>query len=303
MPAPIALFVYNRPDHTLKTIEALSKNKGASESLIYVFCDGPKSDASLDEIKKIEETRELFDHLKGFKKVEIIKQPKNKGLADSIVDGVTEILRIHASIIVLEDDIVTSPAFLEYMNWALDEYQREERVMHVSGYWFPVSQFSKLPELFFLNLATCWGWGTWTDSWQKFSRSKSETIDLLDKSKMEKFNLDGYGDFETQLKKNFDGTIKTWAIFWYLAIFLNNGLSLHPNFSFTNNIGHDMSGENSYLTDKYNWDNLNTRSRVNLSAPLELNSQAIGLLKEFYRKLYQPSLFERIQNKIIRLWE
>src|ERR1017187_10294631 len=162
-PAPIALFVYNRLDHTRRTIEALARNELANESSLVVFSDGPKSP---EDSLKVDEVREYIRSASGFQTVNLVCRPINRGLADSIISGVTEILSAHEKIIVLEDDLITSPFFLRYMNEALDLYEQAAEVISIHGYVYPIQE--RLPETFFINGADCWGWATWRRGWKLF---------------------------------------------------------------------------------------------------------------------------------------
>ena len=101
--APIVLFTYNRPWHTRQTIEALQKNHLASESVIFIFSDGPKTK---EDEPKVEEVRKFLKTIQGFKQIEIIEREKNWGLAKNIIDGVTKVVNEYGKVIVLEDDII-----------------------------------------------------------------------------------------------------------------------------------------------------------------------------------------------------
>lgn len=242
--APIALFTYNRPIHTMETIKALQANLYADQSILYIFSDGPKTDKDEQKVKKV---RQYLKHIKGFKKIEIIERPTNWGLAKNIIHGVTEIVNLHQKIIVLEDDIITSPYFLKFMNEALQFYQEEEKVMHISGYIPPI-RTKGLPDTFFLKPTTCWGWATWKRAWKYFEKNPKKQINMLSKKQIHDFNLsNSYNHWET-IKKNLSGEIDTWAVFWYLSTYLQDGLSLHPRDSLTQNIGHDSSGIHSTIT-------------------------------------------------------
>ena len=177
--APIVLFVYNRPWHTLQTLNALMKNELADQHVLYIYSDGPKIKAANDEVKKIEEVRKLIRTKQWCKEVYIVESETNRGLADSIINGVTEIVNKHGKIIVLEDDLITSAGFLNYMNIALNLYKNEKNVMHISGYMFPTEK--KLPETFFLVFTSCWGWGTWDRAWQSFDLSARNLLSKVKK--------------------------------------------------------------------------------------------------------------------------
>jgi len=85
--SPIALFVYNRPEHTRKTLESLMANAEFSDSLLYVFCDGAKRKK---DIPLVRETRELIRSYELDNAI-IIEREENMGLANSIITGVTEL--------------------------------------------------------------------------------------------------------------------------------------------------------------------------------------------------------------------
>ncbi len=244
MLAPIVLFVYNRPDHTQKVLDALKNNPEAKDSELFVYCDGAKENATDSEKEKIEETRQVIREILGFKRVSLIESQINKGLANSIIEGVTEIVNKYGRIIVLEDDIATSSGFLKYMNDALEIYASTKKVMHISGYVFPFQDTNK-KYVFFSKPTSCWGWGTWKESWSFFEKNVDYQIEQIEKRNLwEKFTVNNtFPSYRDQLFQNKSGQISTWAIFWYASVFLKNGLSLHPSISLTNNIGLDGSGE------------------------------------------------------------
>lgn len=248
--APIVLFTYNRLWHTHQTIKALQKNELAKESELFIYSDGGKDEESW---KKVNEVREYLKTIQGFKNITIIEQEKNLGLADSIISGVTKIINQYGKIIVLEDDIVTSPYFLRFMNDALDFYENEEKVWHIGGY-VPNINFESNEDCFFNRTMYCWGWATWSNRWAHFSRDINSLDKQLDSQLIIKqLNLDGSNDgVYDQFVANKLNRIKTWAVFWYINIFLNNGLCLIPKRSFIRNIGNDGSGTNCDNTKRYN---------------------------------------------------
>ncbi len=250
MLAPIVLFVYNRPLHTEQTLTALMNNELADESVLYIYADGAKDNATDDQLQKIAQVRALIRSKKWCGKVNILESEKNSGLAQSIITGVTKIVNEYSKIIVLEDDLVTSTGFLRYMNSALDLYQHEEKAFHISGYMFPVKE--KLPETFFYTQTSCWGWGTWAKKWKFFNPSAADLYQKIhDSGRLKSADIDGTNQFVSQLKENINGTIKTWAVLWHFSVFLQNGLCLHPGKSLVKNIGIDNSGENCTTSDMF----------------------------------------------------
>lgn len=253
--APIILFTFHRPEHTRKTLEALSNNHLASESTLYIFADGARKGASLEQLEKIRETRAVIREKQWCGTVHVLESEVNKGLADSIVEGVTKIVNEYGKIIVLEDDIVTTPVFLTFMNSALDLYESNQEVMHLSGYNFPITadpDANTGHNTFFSQMMFCWGWATWKRAWKHYSRDAVATNNkLIASGRVKEFDYNNCGSLYSQIERNLDGSIKTWAIFWHASIFFNNGLCLVPRTSFVQNIGADNTGENEGATDAY----------------------------------------------------
>ena len=163
MKSPIVLFAYNRINHIQQVIKALLRNEYASDSDLIIYSDASKNDNTVQEVQCV---RQYLSTVSGFKSVKVIERLENFGLAKNIIDGVTSVINQYGKVIVLEDDLVVSPYFLKYMNEALDFYEKEEQVISIHGYIYPVKQ--KLPETFFIKGADCWGWATWKRGWDLF---------------------------------------------------------------------------------------------------------------------------------------
>ena len=203
--SPIVLFVYNRPWHTQQTVEALQKNELAKESELFIYSDEAKNE---DARKSVNEVRKYIDKIDGFKKITVIKREKNWGLADSIIDGVTKIVNEYGKIIVLEDDLVTSPYFLNFMNEALDKYQTEQKVYSITGYSFS-NDVESIDSTYFLKLTSAWSWGTWKDKWHSFSHDKILFNACLEKKY--KFNYDDVGSRDFIVRNNLKRSTK-WTL-------------------------------------------------------------------------------------------
>jgi len=249
--APIALFVYNRPWHTHQTVMALQNNELAKESDLIVFSDGPKIESNKEKTKsneeKVKEVRNYIKNITGFKAVKIIERKQNLGLANSIISGVTEVVNQYGRIIVLEDDLVTSKYFLRFMNEALELYEKEDKVISIHGYVYPIED---LPETFFLKGADCWGWATWKRGWDIFEADgKKLLLELRKRKLLKRFDFDGAYPYTKMLKNQIKGKNNSWAIRWYASALLNDKLTLYPGKSLVNNIGADSSGTHKDHTD------------------------------------------------------
>ncbi len=293
--APIALFVYNRLDHLKSTVEALKLNKLSMFSDLIIFSDGSK----LGEETAVHEVRNYIHSIDGFKSIKIFEQSTNIGLAESIIKGVSMILENSESVIVIEDDIITSEYFLEYMNTALNLYRNEKKVFHVSGYLPNISLDGD--EHVFLKPASCWGWGTWKDRWSNFNNDSEHFLVKLKANKdlIKEFNHNNSYDYFSHLQLNHEGKLKTWAIFWYLTVFFEKGLCLHPKVSYTRNIGHDGTGQNCKEDNRFNVV-LASHNDYLYPEKFEINFKAEQKLIDFYNGL-KISIIKRIINKFSSL--
>lgn len=290
--APIALFVYNRPQHTLRTLKFLQQNNLASESRLYIFSDAAKTDKDQE---KVEQVREIIYNASGFKNIQIIKRKENLGLAYSIIDGVTNLVNTYGKIIVFEDDLITSPHTLTYFNEALIRYQDEEKVMHIGAYMYPLKE-NNLPESFFYRAASSWGWATWASAWKNFEPDIHKIIEQFDRKKINDFSIDGKMNFWKQVNEFKNGKNNSWAIRWYASVFLNDGLTLNPAQSLINNIGHDGSGIHSGMNDIYNVV-INPKPISHFPDVIEEDKQAYELIKEFLANR-KGSYWDRIKRFI-----
>lgn len=294
--APIALFVYNRLEHTKKTIEALQRNFLASESELFIFSDGPKDSTKyIGDKEKVAELRNYLKSIKGFKKVEIVERAENLGLAKSIISGVTDIVNRFGKIIVMEDDLVSSPYFLTYMNDGLDSYENNQKVISIHGYVYPTKK--SLPETFFIHGADCWGWATWKRGWDKFEKDGSKLLQELQKGNLiNEFDFNRSYPFSNMLERQISGKNDSWAIRWNASAFLANMLTLYPGVSLIDNIGQDSSGTHGKNSKVYKTKISDRKIEVG-KIPVEENRETRKIFENYFNSL-KPGLFARI---LIRL--
>lgn len=229
--APVALFVYNRADNTRRTLEALAHNTLARETEVYVFSDGGKDEKSwtlVNEVRKV--VNEFADAFGGF---ELIARPENFYLERNIIEGIAQVFTKHDRIIVLEDDIITSPYYLEYMNQAFDLYKDVPRVMHVAG--FTNLALDDKP-FYFTPHMSGWGWGTWRDRWDEHFRHYETREEALQGLSPEDLDHIQYGGVFPCLK-SLDKRPIPWDICWEIAIYRAKGLCLTPGKTMVRNIG------------------------------------------------------------------
>ncbi|GAO45225.1 DapH/DapD/GlmU-related protein [Flavihumibacter petaseus] len=278
--APVVLFVYNRPGHTLKTLEALSSCDGIDRTILYIFADGEKEGSDSVSKEAVAQVREVIRRQKWAGKVVIRESPVNKGLARSITEGVSELLDNHGKVIVLEDDIVVSRGFLDFMNNGLKVYEKEEEVMHISGYFYPNNGISG--DTFFYNVPLCWGWATWKRAWDKLQLDPVQLKAEIDRNNLwEAFNKFGNEELRRQLDRNISGESNTWFIKWHCSVLLHQGFVLHPSNSLVNNIGFDNTGTHGNLTYRYWHHDLADHVKVEKLPRVE-SSEAEEVCKRFF---------------------
>ena len=279
-PAPIVLFTYNRPWHTQQTVEALQKNELADLSDLIIYSDGSKDE---DDRKNVQAVRDYLKNIDGFKSAKIIEQERNRGLAASIISGVTEVVNKYGKIIVLEDDLVIAPCFLKFMNEALEYYINDKKVMQISGHMFDVN-ITAATDAVLLPFTTSWGWATWKRAWEAFNPSMSSGYAKLknDKALQTNFNLQGAYNYFDMLKLQAKGKIDSWAIRWYLSVFTLDGLTLYPVQSLIKNIGFDGSGTHCKSSSSYHY----SKRLHSFSVP-NINFPDISLNRDAYSQIIQ----------------
>jgi glycosyltransferase involved in cell wall biosynthesis len=246
MPAPLALFIYKRPEHTRATLEALARNTLAGQTELHIFSDAPKTEADRTAVEAV---RGLIKGISGFASVRVVAREQNLGLANSIILGVTELLDSHESVIVLEDDLVTSRHFLTYMDTALEKYRDDPHVFSVTGHTFP-AKYMLVPadypyDTYAGYRCSSWSWGTWPDRWRRIDWEMKYFGQFNDDPiAQEKFNRGGQ-DMTTLLRMQHAGQIDSWAIRFCYAHHANDMRCIYPIKTLVRNIGLDNSGTHS----------------------------------------------------------
>lgn len=290
--APVVMFVYNRLDSIEQTIENLKKNVLANQTDLFIFSDAAKKENQAENVRLV---REYIHKIVGFNSVHIIEAEENRGLAKSVISGVTEIINKRGKIIVVEDDLVTAPQFLSFMNAALDFYESEKRIWSISGYQFPF----EMPQTYTKTIyaayrSSSWGWATWKERW--------ETIDWeIEDYDSYKYNLvkiakfcRGGTDLDKMLRYQMQGKIDSWAIRWCYNQYKQDKLTIYPIKSLVNNIGTDGRGTHC--------DPTSVRFRQTLASDFkyefEHNVTVEREVMKRYRKLVNRSVLRKIVNMI-----
>lgn len=247
--APIVLFVYNRPKHTQDMIEALAKNNLAKESDVYIFSDNAKKEKDIENVRKVRTYIDSIKQKNWFANVYIEKAEKNKGLAKSVINGVTRVINKYDKVIVLEDDLIPSKVFLEYMNKALDFYEKKESIWSISGYNIPIQIPKNYKFDIYLGYRGCsWGWATWKDRWNTVDWKVSDYKEFKNNYKKRKQMNRGGPDMAQMLDSQMQGLCDSWAIRWCYEQSKQNKYTIYPVKSLVINQGLDGTGTHSGTT-------------------------------------------------------
>ncbi len=301
--APIIVFAYDRPNHLKQTLDALAKNDLADRSNLYIYCDGFKEPAPIEQVERVKRNRTVAHAISGFKSVTVIEREKNVGLKANIVGAVTDIVNKYGRVITLEDDIVTSKGFLRFMNEALEMYKDNEQVMHISGYMWPHRW--PLPETLFYQVPyPGGGWATWKRAWQYYDDDAAKLYHQWE-SRWDEFNKFGGNYLQKQLVANYEGRMNTWFIKWHAVLLERGGLTLYPGESLTNNIGFDELASNCYTTDKFDVkpvDSIQVKRRPVRESKLAVHEIFAFYQGRWYNKRRRKALLDKI-IKNLRFWK
>ncbi|GHS89517.1 hypothetical protein AGMMS49957_12910 [Synergistales bacterium] len=281
-PAPIAFFVYKRPIHTKRVIEALAANDLASESDLFIFSDAPMDDNAREDVLAV---RELIRNIKGFRSVTITERETNYGIAKNIIDGVTEICDRFGRVVIVEDDILTLSSFLRFINEGLEKYKDNEKVFAVNGFW-PLKPQPGDDKALFLKHWGCLGWGTWKRAWDFFDYDVSDAAEKLlnDEVLAWDFSMQGRTNGTDMLLRQFRGKLKDWGNQWWWAIFSQNGISLYPPHSLTDHIGFDSTAWHADESAKWMCQNVDLSFDAPITLPdsFEIDEQKQEEYADFY---------------------
>lgn len=288
---PIALFVYRRPDHTRQTVTALARNHLASASDLVIFSDAARSS---EDAAKVAEVRRFLRQINGFRSVQIVEREFNFGLAKSVIDGVSAVIARNDQVIVVEDDIVTAPDFLTFMNEALNRYRGSNSIGTVTGFSLPIAipRHYSLP-VYLTHRHSSWGWGTYGRVWNAVDWEVRDYLAFRNsRSARQAFNVAG-PDMAKMLDLQMDAKIDSWSIRFDYSCFKRKLFSIAPVHGMVTNIGFDGTGTHCRP------DSSRLRGEIPPAAGSFDFPETLEFDPEIVRttqKLFEPALYKRAIN-------
>lgn len=241
--APIVVFGYSRPDHLTQTLTQLARAQGAGESDLWIFCDGPKPHPDRTKVEAVRTVANDLAWRDKFGSVRVIASDANKGLARSIIGGVSAAMDEAGRAIVVEDDVLVAPDFLDFMNDCLNFYADDPAVGSITGF----SPLSARPagyakDVMAIPRNCSHGWATWADRWRDVDWDARDAAKLWhDPALRRRFNAAG-NDRADRLRRQLAGKIDSWSIRFGLWHLLSGRLAIYPVHNRVRNIGYDGSG-------------------------------------------------------------
>jgi len=305
---PIVIFLYKRPHHAQQLLDSLQKCSRLEECEVFIYCDGVKKPA---DAAGVQETRSIADEFASRNNASVVKRGQNMGLARSIVDGVSQMCAQFGRVIILEEDFILHPYFLDFMLQSLDRYADEEKVAQVAGFSFPINR-SLGSDAYFMPIISIWGWATWRRAWNLFSWETLPALETLGNNSeiQHKFDVDGSYPYTDMLRQVAKGQLDAWAVLWYWQTFTRNMLTLSPRESLVWQNGFDDSAVhtkeiwvgmqepiNKFL--QTNWQPV-----VSFPKLVETNTAAFENLKNFLRSKSpeSPTKVQKFKWSIKKTW-
>lgn len=281
--APVVLFAYNRPEHVQRTLTALNQNRLADKTNLYIFIDGPKSLEDLEKVRKVRSEVKDFRTLNRFKEIHVFESEYNKGLAKSIISGVNLIIKEYGNVIVLEDDILTAPDFLLFMNNALEYYRNDKRVWSISGYTFADKRIKKKckHDIFPFYRGSSWGWSTWQDRWELTDWQLLDYTEFKTTPKKIATFARGGNDLPDLLDAQAQGAIDSWSIIFDYEESKRNCVTIYPRDPKAVNIGMDGTGTHCHQING-SLSNVNLKEKSFELVPIAINEHFMRLCTNYF---------------------
>lgn len=297
--APVVIFTYKRLDTLIKTIQALKKNQHAPETDLFIYSDGPKGP---EDQAKVEQVRAFNQTVSGFKSVTLIDSTINRGLANSVISGTTEVLNKYRKVIVMEDDLVTSPDFLSYMNQALTSYQNNGKIFSISGYSPALKARSYTDyDVFFSGRLCSWGWGMWKDRWDTVDWEVKDFEGFkVNRAKQREFNSLGQ-DLSRMLFMQMEGKIDSWAIRCSYSQFKQKGYTVYPKTSKIMNIGFGDDASHTFILFNRFKVNLEDDPKIRFNLPEDIVTEKDYELKFKRKYSFAIAAFYYVVNRVLKL--
>lgn len=311
--APIVIFVYKRADHTLNLLESLTECPLASDSDVYIYADGAKKPEDEADVAAVRNLIHEERWTQVFNSLTIIESSANRGLANSIIGGATDVINRYGKVLVLEDDLIVEPQYIAYMNQALDAFGNDNSKYAVVGWTYPVNALKGYKKDAWVHYRPCsWGWGTWKDRWDKVVWNHEDAKfeeKLSDSAWCDKFKRAG-NDLAPMLRRQLDGKIDSWAIRWTAAATDLDLMTVFPTVPVITNDGRDGSGTHAHAVDNDSRAKVNNISHrscddIMVNGKLLYDFSGISINKKIIRQAWNydsDTIYKKIKRNLRKIF-
>ena len=298
--APIVMISYNRPDFVRLSMNNVALANNSANHDIFMFVDGPRNDG--DKVKQDEIFEIVESYQKQLPKLTIIRRERNYGCRGNIVDAISTIITRYGKAIIIEDDILISRTFLDYMDIALDFYKNDKSIWSINAYQSPNLKIPKdYPHDVYLDpVNMCWGWGTWEDRWNQVDfdlrdwKTDRENPDIISK-----LNRTGR-HFINMIDAQAEGRLKTWDVQCLYHVVKNGLMSIEPRYQLSKNIGYSVTAGGEH--NKTDLPLISRQKYYNFCPKLvsDLNHDQ-RILSQFEWLMCPKNIYDRVYRKLKRI--
>lgn len=297
---PVAFFIFNRPDLTLRVFERI---RDAKPQKLFIIADGARFP---EEENKCKEARNIVQKIDWDCEVLTAFSDVNLGCKLRLSSGLDWVFSKVGEAIILEDDCLPDPTFFKFCSELLEYYRNDERVMMISGDNFCLGNQRTHYSYYFSRYINIWGWATWKRAWQCYDVEMKLWNEIKDENWLQDIFLDHrtVEYWSDNFQKTYDGEIDTWDYQWVLACWINSGYSIVPNYNLVSNIGF---GNDSSHT-KYTKSKSNAMSRKSMPFPINhppfMIQDTISdrfLQKEFFNLKLLPWIRKQLKKSYLSL--
>ncbi len=160
--APVVIPTLNRFEHFRRCIESLRNCTNAIKTDLIIALDYPLKKSHEEGYLSI---KSYIDFIDGFKSVNVILREQNFGAEKNLFEAIDFVLEKYDRLIISEDDNEFSPNFIEFVNWGLNNYEKNDKILSVCGYSYPIDIHSYPHQIYYAKEFSAWGCGIWKEKW------------------------------------------------------------------------------------------------------------------------------------------
>ena len=233
MSVPVLLIIFNRPELTRRTLEAIAR---AKPQTLLVAADGARFPEELD---RCEQARELIRRIDWNCDVITNFSDTNLGCGIRVYTAIDWAMSQHEELIILEDDCIPSTSFFRFCEELLAYYRDDKRVMHIGGNNFQFGHNKTPYSYYFSKYFHVGSFATWRRAWKYFDWSIGQWPILKEAGLVQSICSDPHEQrYWTNVFEHVHrGRRDIWDYQWTFTCWAQNGLAITPSSNLVTNVG------------------------------------------------------------------